>query len=71
MVTVQYNGQERTIGGRVWYAGETRRATEKQLAAWQVEHGDVFVVVGGEPVQTEGDATDDDAKGASRKKAAK
>jgi hypothetical protein len=45
MLTVQYNGPERTVGERVWYPGETREATAKQLAAWQAEHGDVFVVV--------------------------
>ena len=48
MITVQYNGPERTIGEKVWYPGEVREATPGQLAAWQAEHGDVFVVVGGE-----------------------
>jgi hypothetical protein len=47
MLTIQYNGPERVINQAVWLPGETRQATPKQLAAWQAEHGDVFVVVGG------------------------
>lgn len=68
MITVQYNGPERTIGERVWYPGETRQATEKQVAAWQVEHGNEFVVVGAAPVE---DAETEDTKTTSRKKATK
>lgn len=48
MLTVQYKGQsERTVGGLVVYPGELLNATPNLLAAWQAEHGDVFVVVGG------------------------
>ena len=65
MLTVQYNGPAKTIGHAVWYPGETRQASAKQLAAWQTEHGDVFVVAGGaEPIPTEADGAivvEDDA----------
>lgn len=74
MATVQYNGPERTIGEKVWYPGEVREATPAQLTAWQAEHGDVFVVVGGEAAEaakTEDDASDDDVKAGGRKKATK
>ena len=48
MLTVQYRGKdERTIGTQVVYPGELLTATPNLLAAWQAEHGDVFVVVGG------------------------
>jgi hypothetical protein len=47
MLTVQYNGPALVINHAVWYPGESRQATAKQLAAWQAEHGDVFVVVDG------------------------
>ena len=48
MLTVQYKGKgERTIGNQVVYPGELLNATSNLLAAWQAEHGDVFVVVGG------------------------
>lgn len=48
MLTVQYTGKgERTIGTQVVYPGELLHATPNQLAAWQAEHGDVFVVVQG------------------------
>lgn len=74
METVQYNGPERTIGERVWYPGETRQATKKQLAAWRAEHGDVFALVGGEPdiapADAAGDSVDDD-KSVAKKKVAK
>ena len=53
MLVVQYNGPAKTIGHAVWYPGETRQASAKQLAAWQTEHGDVFVVVGGAEPATE------------------
>lgn len=53
MLTVQYNGPERTIGQAVWYPGETRQASAKQLAGWQAEHGDVFVVTKGHTAQLE------------------
>ena len=56
MLVVQYNGPVKTIGHAVWYPGETRQASDKQLAAWHAEHGDVFVVAGGpEPAPTEAD----------------
>lgn len=48
MLTVQYKGKgERTVGGLVVYPGELLTATPNLLAAWQAEHGDVFVVVAG------------------------
>ena len=55
MLTVQYKGKgERTIGTQVVYPGELLTATPNLLAAWQAEHGDVFVVTSGaEPVATE------------------
>ena len=55
MLTVQYTGKgERTIGTQVVYPGELLHATPNQLAAWQAEHGNVFVVVqGGTPAATE------------------
>jgi len=59
MQTVQYSGKgERTIGNQVVYPGELLHASPNLLSAWQAEHGDVFVVVGGEaqsapPVETE------------------
>ena len=55
MPTVQYKGEkERTVGGLVVYPGELLATTPSLLAAWQAEHGDVFVVVSGaEPVATE------------------
>ena len=59
MLTVQYKGKgERTIGTQVVYPGELLHPSPNLLAAWQAEHGDVFVVVGGEaqpapPVETE------------------
>jgi hypothetical protein len=72
MVTVQYNGPERTIGPKVWYPGEVREATAKQLDAWQAEHGDAFVVVGSEAVEDSGaDTETDEAKTSTRKKATK
>ncbi len=47
MLTVQYKGKgERTVGGLVVYPGELLTATPNLLAAWQAEHGDVFVMVG-------------------------
>lgn len=47
MLTVQYTGdKERTVGVWVVYPGELLRATQSMLAAWRVEHGDVFAVVG-------------------------
>lgn len=65
MLTVQYKGKgERTIGGLVVYPGELLTATPNLLAAWQAEHGDVFVLVGGEapvatqPAETETDQAD-------------
>jgi hypothetical protein len=49
MLTVQYKGKgERTIGTQVVYPGELLHATPNLLAAWQAEHGDVFVVVQGD-----------------------
>lgn len=45
MLTIRYDGPERTINHRVWYSGETRTATPEQLAAMQAEHGDVFVML--------------------------
>lgn len=49
MLTVQYKGKgERTVGGLVVYPGELLTATPNLLAAWQAEHGDVFVVIMGE-----------------------
>jgi len=55
MLTVQYKGKgERTIGTQVVYPGELLHPSPNLLAAWQAEHGDVFVVVGGaESVETE------------------
>lgn len=55
MPTVQYKGEkERTVGGLVVYPGELLATTPSLLAAWQAEHGDVFVAVRGpEPVGTE------------------
>lgn len=48
MLRVQYKGKgERTVGGLVVYPGEVLSATPNLLAAWQAEHGDVFVVVSG------------------------
>ena len=48
MLTVQYTGKgERTIGTQVVYPGELLHASPNQLAAWQAEHGDVFVLVAG------------------------
>ena len=48
MLTVQYKGKgERTVGNQVVYPGELLRASPNLLAAWQAEHGDVFVVVAG------------------------
>lgn len=64
MLTVQYKGKgERTVGGLVVYPGELLTATPNLLAAWQAEHGDVFVVVSGEmtsapPVEPEPAATE-------------
>lgn len=47
MLTIQYTGKgERTVGIEVVYPGELLHATPSLLAAWQAEHGDVFVVVG-------------------------
>jgi hypothetical protein len=47
MLTVQYTGEkERTVGVSVVYPGELLSATPAMLAAWQAQHGDVFVVVG-------------------------
>lgn len=59
MLTVQYKGNgERTIGTQVVYPGELLNATPNLLAAWQAEHGDVFVVVrGDEPATVEADST--------------
>lgn len=64
MLTVQYSGAEKTVGHTVWYPGETRQATPRQLAAWQAEHGDVFAVVGGAvpPAETEPAATEVEPK---------
>lgn len=46
---VQYVGKgERTVGTQVVYPGELLEASPVLLAAWQAEHGDVFVVVGAE-----------------------
>lgn len=56
MLTVQYNGPERVINQTVWLPGETREATPKQLAAWQAEQGDMFVVVSGALPAAESDA---------------
>lgn len=70
MITVRYNGPERTIGERVWYPGETRHATPKQLAAWRAEYGDVFALPDGAPDIAPTDAPDDD-KSVAKKKAAK
>ena len=55
MLTVQYKGKsERTVGNQVVYPGELLRASPNLLAAWQAEHGDVFVVVAGaEPATAE------------------
>lgn len=63
MLTVQYKGKgERTVGGLVVYPDELLTATPNLLAAWQAEHGDVFVVVRGEtpapPVEPEPAATE-------------
>lgn len=52
MLRVQYKGKgERTIGGMVVYPGELLTVAPNLLAAWQAEHGDVFVVVGGAEVK--------------------
>lgn len=49
MLTIQYTGKaERTVGGLVVYPGELLTATPNLFAAWQAEHGDVFVVVQGD-----------------------
>ena len=51
MLTVQYVGKgERTINNQVVYPGELIQTTPNLMAAWQAEHGDVFVVPGAEPV---------------------
>ena len=58
MLTVQYKGKgERTIGTQVVYPGELLHPSPNLLAAWQAEHGDVFVVVAGaEPPTVEDSA---------------
>lgn len=54
MLTVQYVGKgERTINNQVVYPGELIQTTPNLMAAWQAEHGDVFVVPGAEPAETE------------------
>jgi hypothetical protein len=69
MLTVQYNGPALVVNHAVWYPGEMRRATVKQLADWRAEHGDVFVVPGETPADPpiEQGAADESTPKARRK----